>query len=311
MFALKSLMDWRRCVVASMRREGSVLTKTTHRTDVLAIATAEFRQARRLSRTWLLWFFVVVGGSFVFLVGSSTAAFGADGARFALPGVGMLSLSVSLIGVVFLAFDIRARDERERIAAVLDARPIPNIVLLGGRLLGIALTAWLPLAVWALLLQGTGMIDEGMNLSEVGITPEPVSLATFVFVDAAPAIFAWGALVMLLATGLGNRLVACLVALALLAAAFWALFNTPLYLLPVVSGIANLGLPGSELLPRMPSLVDVAQRVAVLVLGAGLVTMAAAVFPRRDSRSRLPYVAWGAALLLAAVSVSQDWSCMS
>lgn len=269
---------------------------TTHRADVLAVAAAEFRQARRLSRTWLLGFCVVVGGWFVYILWHSAAI----GSRFALPGIGMLSLWVSLAGVVFLAFDLRARDERERITAVLDARPVPNIVLLGGRLLGIALIAWLPLAVWALLQQITGMIDEGMNLSRVVITPEPVSLATFVFLDAPPAILLWGALVLLLGAGLRNRLVVCLVALALLAGAFWVLFNTPLYLLPVVSGIANLGLPGSEILPRVPSVVDVAQRVAVLVLGAGLVIMAAALFPRRDSPSRLPYVAWGAILLLAS-----------
>ena len=252
---------------------------TTHRADVLAVAAAEFRQARRLSRTRLMGFLMVVGGLYL-VWGAGAGPFGANVPPwFALPGVGMLLLWVLHIGVVFLAFDIRARDERERIAAVLDTRPTPNIVLLGGRLLGIALVAWLPLAVWALLLQGTGMIDEGMNLSDSGVTPEPVSLATFVFFDAPPAILVWGALVMLLAAGLRNRPVVCLVALALLAAAFWALVNTPLYLLPVVSGIANLGLPGSEILPRMPSLVDVAQRVAVLVLGAGLVTMAAALFP--------------------------------
>ena len=271
---------------------------TTHRADFLAVAAAEFRGALRLSRTWLLGFLAVVGGLFVYLGWSGVA-------RFALPGVGMLLLWVLLVGVVLLAYDIRARDVRERIAAVLDARPIPNIVLLGGRLSGVALTAWLPLAVWALLLQGIGMLDEGVNLassrvSDSRVTPEPVSLATFVFFDAPPALLAWGALVTLLAVGLGNRLVACLVALALLAAAFWALFNTPLYLLPVVSGIANLGLPGSEILPRMPTLVDVAQRVAVLVLGSGLVTIAAAVFPRRDSASRLPCFAWGTALLLAS-----------
>ena len=239
-------------------------------------------------------FFVVVGGLFVYLTWSG------DVTRFALPGLGMLLLWVLLVGVVFLAFDTRARDERERIAAVLDARPIPNIVLLGGRLLGIALIAWLPLAVWALLLLGTGMVDEGMNLSDVRIRPEPVSLATFVFVDAPPALALWGALVMLLAAGLRNRLVVALVALALLAGTFLVLINTPTYLLPVVSGIANLGLPGSEILPRTPSLLDVAQRVTVLVLGGGLVTMAAALLPRRDSRSRMPYVAWSAALLLAS-----------
>jgi len=270
---------------------------TAHRA-ALAVAAAEFRQARRLGRTWLLGFLAVVGGSLVYLEGSGAP-------RFALPGVGTLLLSVLLIGVVFLAFDIRARDERERIAAVLDMRPIPNIALLAGRLLGISLVVWLPLAVWALLLLGIGMLDEGINLAssrvtDIRVTPEPVSLATLLLFDAPPSLIAWGALVMFLAAGLGNRLVVCLVALALLAAAFWALFNTPLYLLPVVSGIANLGLPGSEILPRMPSSVDVAQRVAVLILGAGLVALAAALFPRRDGASRLPYVAWGAALLVAS-----------
>ena len=273
---------------------------TAHRSDVLAVAAAEFRQARRLSRTWLLGALVIVGGLYL-VWGAGAAPFGANVPPwFALPGIGMLLLWVLLAGVVSLAFDLRARDERDRIVAVLDARPIPNIVLLGGRLLGIALIAWLPLAVWAVLLQVTGMIDEVMNLDDSRVAPEPVSLSTFVFLDAPPAIFVWGALAMLLAAGLRNRLLVCLIALALLAGTFWALLNTPLYLLPVVSGIANLGLPGSEILPRMPSLVDLAQRVAVLGLGAALVTMAAAVFPRRDSRSRVPYVAWGAVLLLAS-----------
>ena len=271
---------------------------TTHRAGVLAVAAAEFRQARRLSRTWFLSFLVVVGGSFLYLGGSGVP-------RFALPGVGMVLLWVLLIGVVLLAFDVRARDERAGIAAVLDTRPIPNIVLLGGRLLGIAFTAWLPLAVWALLLLGVGTLDEAVNLSgsrisDSRVTPEPVSLATFVFFDAPPGLLVSGALVMLLAAALVNRLVVSLVAVALLAAAFWALLNTPLYLLPVASGIAHLGLPGSEILPRTPSLVDVGQRLAVLVLAVGLVTIAAAVIPRRDSASRLPCAGWGAAFLLAS-----------
>ena len=285
-----------------MRSVRCYLPIATHLADGLAVATAEFRQARRLSRTWLVAFFVVAGGLFVYHLWSGPATFGGTAApRFALPGIGMLMLWVLFFGVILLAFDIRARDERERIAAVLDMRPIPNVVLLGGRVLGIVLIAWLPLVVWALLLHGTGMVVESMNAT-AGVPPEPVSLATFVFVDAPPALVLWGALVTLLAAALRNRLVVSLVALALLAGTFWALFNTPLYLLPVVSGIANLGLPGSDILPRSPSLLDVAQRVTVLVLGGGLVTMAAALFPRQDARSRKPYVTWGAALLLASVA---------
>ncbi|MCY3839456.1 MAG: hypothetical protein OXH09_12560 [Gammaproteobacteria bacterium] len=157
--------------------------------------------------------------------------------------------------------------------------------------------AWIPLVVLALLLQTSGVVVEYQNWP-VGVPAETVSLATFVFVDAPPALVFWCALVMLLAAALRNRLAVSLIALSLIAVGFWALFNTPLYLLPVVSGIANLGLPGSDILPRGPSLVDVVQPVCLLTLGAGLLTLAAAVLRRRDARFRTPYLAWGAALLM-------------
>ena len=248
-------------------------------------------------RTWVFASIAVAGGLFAYHLWSGPATFGATAApRFALPGLGMLSLWVLFVGVVFLAFDIRARDERERVAEVLDSRPVPNIVVLAGRLFAVVAIAWFPLVALALLLQASGMVVEQQNWP-VGVPAEPVSLATFVFIDAPPALVFWCALVMLLAATLRNRLVVALVALALLAVGFRALFNTPLYLLPVVSGIANLGLPGSDILPRGLSLEDAAQRVCVLALGAGLVTVTAALLPRRDARSRTPYLAWGAALL--------------
>lgn len=155
---------------------------------VPAVEAAEFRQARRLGRTWLVALLAVGGGGWsVYRIWSVAAA----APRFALPGTGMLTLRVLLFGVVLLGFDIRARDGRERIAAALDTRPVSNNALPDGRRLGIAFAAWLPLAVWALLLQGTGMIVKGMNLSD-GVPPEPVSLATFVFLEAPPAVLLWG-----------------------------------------------------------------------------------------------------------------------
>ena len=265
---------------------------------VRAVAAAEFRLARRMVRTWVFAFIAVAGGLFAYHLWSGPATFGATAApRFALPGLGMLSLWVLLVGLVFLAFDIRARDERERVVEVLDSRPVPNIVVLVGRLLAVVAIAWLPLVVLALLLQASGVVVEYQNWP-LGVPAEPVSLATFVFLDAPSALVFWCALVMLLAAALRNRLAVSLVAVSLLALGFWALFNTPHYLLPVVSGIANLGLPGSDILPRGPSLEDVVQRVSVLILGAGLLTVAAALLPRRDSRSRTPYLAWGAGLLM-------------
>ena len=265
---------------------------------VRAIAAAEFRLARRMVRTWVFAFIAVAGGLFAYHLWSGPATFGATAApRFALPGLGMLSLWMLLVGLVFLAFDIRARDERERMVEVLDARPLRNIAVLVGRLFAVVVVAWIPLVVLALLLQVGGMVVEYQNWP-AGVPAEPVSLVTFVFLDAPSALVFWCALVMLLAAALRNRLAVSLVALSLLMVGFWVLFNTPLYLLPVVSGIANFGLPGSDILPRGPSLEDLVQRVCVLTLGAGLLTVAAALLPRRDSRSRTPCLAWGAGLLM-------------
>ena len=216
--------------------------------------------------------------------------------RFAMPSLGFLTLWTLLAGIVFLAFDIPVRDQRERVADVLDSRPFANVALMGGRLVAVALAAWLPLAVLAVALQVGGVVVEQLD-ARAGVPLEPVSLTTFMFLDAPPALLFWGALVIFLATVVRNRLVVVVAALALLAIHFWAILNTPLYLLPVVSGIANLGLPGSEILARTVSGMDLIQRASVLFLGAGLLVTAASILPRRDASSRTPGLAWGAALL--------------
>ena len=58
--------------------------------------------------------------------------------RFLMSQVGMFLLLVFLFGVIFLAFDIRARDRRERMLEVLDSRPLCNVELLFGRVLGVS-----------------------------------------------------------------------------------------------------------------------------------------------------------------------------
>ena len=48
-------------------------------------------------------------------------------------------LLVFLFGVIFLAFDIRLRDIRDRMVGVIESRPFSNFDLLIGRLTGITL----------------------------------------------------------------------------------------------------------------------------------------------------------------------------
>ena len=263
-----------------------------------AVAAAELRVARRVVRTWVFAALALGVGLAIYHVWAVEHSFMGRIAhpRFAMPSLGFLTLWTLLLGTVFLAFDIPVRDQRERVADVLDSRPFANVALLGGRLVAVALAAWLPLAVLALVIQVGGVVVEQLD-ARAGVPLEPVSLTTFMFLDAPPALLFWGALVIFLATAVRNRLIVVVAALALLAIHFWAIVNTPLYLLPVVSGIANLGLPGSEILARTVSGMDLIQRASVLLLAAGLLVTAASMLPRRDASSRAPGLASGAALL--------------
>ena len=268
----------------------------------VAVAVAELRVARRVVRTWV-FAALALGVGLVIYHGWSSAGtlFGwTTQPRFALPGFGVPALWILIAGIVFLAFDIRARDERERVAEVLDARPISNIVLLAGRWLATAFAAWLPLVLLMVLIQVGGLVVEHLDLP-AGVPAEPVSLATFVLLDAPTALLLWSAVVILLTAVLRYRLAVAVVALALLGIYSWALFATPLYLLPVVSGIANLGLLGSEIVPRAASGVDLLQRASVLVLAAGLLCIAAATLRRRDANARSSGLVQGAVLLAVAV----------
>ncbi|MDE0037069.1 MAG: hypothetical protein OXU77_05825 [Gammaproteobacteria bacterium] len=93
----------------------------------LAAAAAELRIARRTVRTWMVAGLAVAFGLAVYHAWSiqhSQMGMSAH-ARFALPGIGILVLWVLVAGIVFLAFDIPRRDERERVAEALDSRADP------------------------------------------------------------------------------------------------------------------------------------------------------------------------------------------
>ena len=122
---------------------------------VWAMAKAEARLARRLVRYWV---FVVLAALLasanmvqfffihrMFSWGSASAAM--TNPRYFVANFGANFVLVFLIGIVFLGFDLRARDKRERIVEVLDAVPCSNLELLLGRFAGLMLAAWVPVLV--------------------------------------------------------------------------------------------------------------------------------------------------------------------
>ena len=272
----------------------------------LAAALAEMRSARRLARTWLFTA-IAVGLPLVYFVARSVdhaLFFGSDplsaitAPRYAMPGAGLLALIAFLACTVFLAFDMRGRDRRERMVDVLDARPASNFALLAARLGGVVATVWLPALLLVGMMQSVGWVGRALDLP---ITPvEPLSALAFVLVDTLPLFVFFGALVVLLATALGNRWLVAVTALALLGAWVWALADVPLRFARPLFGHADL-FYNSDILPRFADLPALVHRASLLFAGAGFVALAAALHPRPDNH-RPRAAAVGVALVAAGAA---------
>lgn len=270
---------------------------------ILASARDELSRTRRLSRTWLFAMLATIVGVGLYQLAASLHLFQLAQQqpvpRFGIQGFGALALAVLLFGTVFLAFDMRRRDSRARIAEALDAKPFSNLELLGGRCLGVALIVWLLLAGIFGLIQAIGLLAALLDIAWLGEAPVPLSVVAFLVIDAVPLVVLWVALVMLLSSALRWPLLAATASVALGGLYAWLLLHAPLYLLPAISGVANLGLAGSDILPRLPGATDIAQRSALVVLAAGFLALAAACDTRPDSSRRPPQAALGAVLVAA------------
>ena len=280
-----------------------------HLRDFLAVAAAEVRAARRLARTWV---FIVLGAliavatylgyAAVHGFGSGfSASVGAFGPRLLIAGIGWFMLIFMVIGLVLLAFDIRARDQRERMAEVLDTRPVGNVVLIGGRLAGSVLLLWLAVAVIMGLVQLIGVTAKAFDWW-FGDTIEPVSLLGFLFVDALPSLVLWGSLVALLAVTIRNRLIVAILALGIFGLYVWSGFVLPYYLVRVLSVFQATVGTASDMLPAFAEDGIPLQRVFIVVLAAALVVFAAALHPRQDGRG--PRTRLAVASVLAGLAVA-------
>ena len=275
--------------------------------EFLAVALAEVRAARRLARTWLFVGVAVLlgGGSYLVYAGihgvfsglSSTV--GAFSPRVLVSSIGMAMVMVLIIGIIFLGLDIRSRDQRERMAEVLDARPISNFALVAGRLAGLVFILWLVVLVLLMLMQLVGVTAQALDWW-VGDTLEPLSMVSFLVWDAIPALTLWGSLVVLLAVVVRNRLAVVVAAFAFLGLYLWAGFETPFDLMKAVGGSQAFQVTGSDVLPDLATVDLVMQRLATLSLAAAFLVLAAALHPRRDRHS----IAKGFALAVAFVGVA-------
>ena len=280
----------------------------------IAVCLAEFRSTVRRVRT--LVFVAVAAAGLVGTIALASLATsevaplaGVYAPRFVLSAIGNVWLWLFLIATVFMAFDARQQDERARVAEVLDAKPVSNLALLGGRLAATVAVAWLALVGIAALIQAGGMVSRMVHEASgnetaslawwLAVTVEPASLVTLLAVDALPGLVFVTALVLFLAAALRRRALTIVVALAVVALHGYAVANVPMFLLPAVSLVASYANFASDVVPTFADPAVLVQRAALVLFAAALLTGAAALHPRDDggARPRRGIVA----ILLAAV----------
>ncbi len=269
--------------------------------ETWAIARAELRLTRRLARYWVFVSIAALAAilnyvNFYFIhyfFSPYSASAAAANPRYFMGQFGVNFVLMFLLGVVFLGFDLRARDRRERIVEVLDALPITNLELIAGRAIGLLLAAWLPMLVLLGLVALVAAI--------LGNPLEPYSTLGAALFMAVPGFSCAIGLVYLLTVLLRHRLAAAVVSLAVLVGSFFvSLWWIPIWATPFIDVTGGYSVPfPSDLTPEIIEIFGGLQRLGFTLAGAGFLVLAAVFHPRRDD-SRRPLLALGGLAALAA-----------
>ena len=273
-----------------------------------AIAAAEMLSTRRLARYWVFVVITLLLGVFSFgqlvvmhgLFSHMSATIGTMSPRFLIANAGLNMILGFIIGLIFIAYDVRARDVRERMSEVLDSRPFTNLEALLGRGIGLTLMAWFPLVGIALIMQLFGLASGAFGWP-FGEIIEPWSLLGYI-IYALTTMALWCAIIIMLTMVARLRILAAVGALALIGLQAWAVMSLPLGVSQFYTVIPSFDLP-SDLVTSMFAEGSFFRLAAQLSLAAGCMGLAIALHPRNDGGNRNLRLGIGAALLVAGVGV--------
>ncbi len=256
-----------------------------------SVAVSEARTCTRLVRTWM---FIGLAGIIgfatytIFCLGhflgstESTVATGATAPRFLTVFLGGQLIGLFVIGLVFLAFDVRSRDVRERISDVLDTQPVSNLELVTGRLIGIILVLGIPALCFVTLALLHG-IFAGLFGWGFGAPIEFTSLLAFIVWDIVPNLAFWGAFVIFLATLIRFRLLVVVVSLTVFGIWIWLGFRFPFEVMsPLNLNFGSVVFP-SDIAPVFVTTATFFNRVAFTLMTIGLLCVAASLLQRTMS----------------------------
>lgn len=281
--------------------------------NLWSLTIAEIRSCRRLVRTWV--FIVIasfscvvqwIASSFIHAAASSTSAAASQNAPlFQIGQLGQVVIGWFVVGTIALVFDIRVRDERNRISEVVNSKPVSNLEFLTGRLMGVTLVLGTTATILILLMYSIGTLTTSMG-TYFGGAIEFTSICAFLVWDIVPNLAFWGSLTILLAMIVRYRILVVLAMAAVFGAYFFINSRLPHFLSSILSLNSGINVVPSELAPVFVTTDMLINRVAVLLLSAGFLVVAAGLHQRQTSkRNRFIFAASGAIVtLVGAVSVT-------
>jgi ABC-type transport system involved in multi-copper enzyme maturation permease subunit len=290
-----------------MAAAGETRARSFNARMMWAIAGAEMRSTRRLARYWVFSVLAVIIALLIYaytsvLHGMFSAYSGTVGSmspRLLVAASGMYMLVIFLVGLIFLAFDVRARDERERMAEVLDVRPPSNSEYIFGRSLALVIMSWIPVLVALAIMQGFGGLSR-LNGWPVGDLLQPHSIVGFL-IYSVTALVVWCSVVIFISVAVRHRLGVIVASLGALGLQFWVTFQLPVYLQPVFSILPTFDM-ASDMVPLVLPPGTALHMGALWSLAAALLMLAAALFPRSDGGSKQRRLAIGGGLLTLSVA---------
>jgi len=274
------------------------------------LAVAEMRSCTRIVRTWLL---IALASSVCILQWINLAntyvrdsldspIAGVMGPRFLIIQLAQPIVLLFAFGIVFLAFDVRTRDVRDRMIEVVDARPVTNFELLAGRLLGTLLPFLVPAVLIVLAILFHGWLAPLFGW-ELGAVVEPVSVLAFLAWGIVPNLLLWGSLTILLSVILKSRALVAFSVLGIMV--IYAMLHNamPLYLKTGLSTTyVGRTFLASDITPQFVSWDILLNRTGVSILASAFLLLGACLYPRLiNSDARPLWIGAGISAFLVGV----------
>ncbi len=276
----------------------------------LAFSHLEVRSLLRLVRTWSFLFcaFGICSTYFVLVTwhhvsfSHLTPNLGSLGPRYIAATLATYFIAIFLVGVVLSAMEIRSRDQRVNMFEVVATRPVSDIEICLGRLVGVLFVFIVPILVFLSLITLYGWVCQLFGFY-IG---EPVafySVASVAFLDVGPNLFFVGSLVVLLTMLVRSRLASATIVLLLVLISMWINFRFPHFITaPFQTVTANVVFP-SELAPKFLTVSVVVNRIALIAIGLGFLWIAGSLQPRVTTRRSNPVLLGVGSVLLGVLLI--------